>query len=75
MANPNTCCLRGFKWDTEPVGSESVVGNQKCYVTGPKSEVAIMIIHDLFGWTFGNTRLLADSYAVEVGATVYVPDL
>ncbi|KIX93007.1 uncharacterized protein Z520_11280 [Fonsecaea multimorphosa CBS 102226] len=33
-----------------------------------------MIIHDLFGWTFRNTRLLADHYAKEADATVYVPD-
>lgn len=34
-----------------------------------------MIIHDLYGWEFTNTRLLADHYADEVNATVYVPDL
>lgn len=34
-----------------------------------------MIIHDLYGWEFPNTRLLADHYADEVNATVYVPDL
>ncbi|KAB2573411.1 Hydrolase tropI [Lasiodiplodia theobromae] len=33
-----------------------------------------MIIHDLYGWTFSNTRILADHYAQEVDATVYVPD-
>jgi dienelactone hydrolase len=37
--------------------------------------VAIIVIHDLYGWTFPNIRLLADHYAAEVGATVYVPDL
>ncbi|CRG87550.1 hypothetical protein PISL3812_04568 [Talaromyces islandicus] len=36
--------------------------------------IAILVIHDLFGWTFPNTRLLADHLADEVGATVYVPD-
>lgn len=33
-----------------------------------------MVIHDLFGWKFPNVRLLADHYAQEVSATVYVPD-
>lgn len=33
-----------------------------------------MIIVDLLGWTFGNVRLLADHYAREANATVYVPD-
>jgi hypothetical protein len=28
----------------------------------------------MYQWTFPNTRLLADHYAQEVGATVYVPD-
>ena len=31
-------------------------------------------MHDLLGWTFPNTRLLADHYAREANATVYVPD-
>ena len=34
-----------------------------------------MIIHDLFGWKSPNPRLLADHYAKEANATVYVPDL
>ena len=34
-----------------------------------------MIIHDIFGWTLPNSRLLADHYAKEVDATVYLPDL
>lgn len=33
-----------------------------------------MLIHDLFGWTFPNVRLLADHYATEADATVFVPD-
>jgi dienelactone hydrolase len=33
-----------------------------------------MIIHDLPGWTFPNVRLLADHYAREANATVYVPN-
>ncbi|KAJ5098626.1 hypothetical protein N7532_005627 [Penicillium argentinense] len=41
---------------------------------GSNSDVAILVIHDLFGWTFPNIRLLADAYAEEVNATVYVPD-
>ncbi|KAK0658899.1 putative hydrolase [Cercophora samala] len=68
------CCLKGFKWGGEPQGSEKEVNGQQCYVTGSNPDVGIIMIHDLYGWTFGNTRLLADSYAAEVGATVYVPD-
>lgn len=71
----NDCCVKGFQWDGIPEGSEGKLGNNKTYVTGSNSDVAIMIIHDAFGWTFTNTRLLADHYSREVGATVYVPDL
>lgn len=69
------CCLRGFQWEASPKGHEAKLAGRDCYVTGSKTEVAIMLIHDLFGWTFPNIRLLADHYAEEVGATVYVPDL
>jgi len=33
-----------------------------------------MIVHDIFGWTLNNTRLLADHYAEEADVTVYLPD-
>ena len=57
------------------MGKEQMLGNNNAYVTGSNSNVAIMLIHDMFGWTFPNTRVLADTYAKEVDATVYVPDL
>lgn len=69
------CCLKGFRWDGEPKGHETQLAGSSCYMTGTNSKVAILIIHDLFGWTFPNTRILADHYAEEVDATVYVPDL
>lgn len=79
---PSECCFKGFLWDQKPIGSVTTFAcGNKCYVTGESDEKsgyaasAIMLIHDLFGWTFQNTRILADSLAKEVGATVYVPDL
>ena len=71
----SSCCLKGFKWDAEPQGRETKVNELSCYVAGTNPDIAIVVIHDLYGWTFPNTRLLADHYAAEVGATVYVPDL
>ncbi|KAF9894110.1 hypothetical protein FE257_009083 [Aspergillus nanangensis] len=68
------CCLKGFKWQATPKGQEATLANAPCYVAGSNPDVAIMIIHDLYGWTFPNVRLLADHYAEEIGATVYVPD-
>jgi hypothetical protein len=69
------CCLQGFKWDGTPNGKESTLANNKAYVTGSNPDVAIMVIADLFGWTFINERLLSDRYAKEADATVFMPDL
>ncbi|KAH7486290.1 hypothetical protein H9L39_06062 [Fusarium oxysporum f. sp. albedinis] len=68
------CCVQGFRWDATPKGRNDKVAGIDCYVTGSNEGVTIMMIHDLFGWTFSNTRILADYYAEEVGATVLVPD-
>lgn len=71
----SSCCLSGFKWDGQPQGQEATLNNHGYYVTGSNADVAVLMIHDLYGWTFPNIRLLADHFAAEVGATVYVPDL
>ncbi|KAL8824992.1 MAG: hypothetical protein Q9170_007974 [Blastenia crenularia] len=68
------CCISGFSWNGQPIGQESKLANLNTYVSGTNKDVAILIVHDVFGWTFTNTRLLADHYAKEVDATVYVPD-
>ncbi|KIV93726.1 hypothetical protein PV10_04921 [Exophiala mesophila] len=68
------CCKSGFKWDGKPVGTETKLANVDAYVTGSNKDVAVLIVHDIFGWTFPNVRLLADHYASEAGATVYVGD-
>jgi len=69
------CCVKGFKWNSVPTGREESLAGLKTYVAGNNPHAAILLIHDLFGWTFVNNRLLADHYAAEVGATVYLPDL
>ena len=69
------CCLSGFKWDGTPEGKETKLTKNDAYVTGSNKDVAIMIVHDIFGWKFPNLRLLADHYAKESDATVYLPDL
>ena len=69
------CCIKGFRWEGNPSGTETTLAGNKTYVTGSNSEVAILVIHDLFGWTFPNLRLLADHYAQEANATAYLPDL
>lgn len=68
-------CKKGFKWNGTPEGKETTLANNKAYVTGTSKSAAILIVHDIFGWTFTNIRLIADHFAKEANATVYVPDL
>ncbi|TKX24386.1 hypothetical protein C1H76_3492 [Elsinoe australis] len=68
------CCPSGFKWEGTTEGKETTYADHKVYVTGDNPDRAILYIHDGLGWTFSNARLLADHYAKEVGATVYLPD-
>lgn len=71
----NACCVKGYRWDAEPNGHETQLAGRGCYVTGGNSDIAVLVVHDLCGWKFPNIRVLADHYAEELGATVYVPDL
>lgn len=80
--NMRDCCFKGFRWDGPLRGKEGKLAGRDCYITTgtfdsstANADAAIIILHDMYGWTFPNTRLLADHYAEEVGATVYVPDL
>ncbi|KAI1858340.1 uncharacterized protein JN550_012790 [Neoarthrinium moseri] len=68
------CCIRGFTWDGTPTGQVGKLANNDAYITGSNPDKAVLLVHDLFGWTFSNNRLLADHYAKEADATVYVPD-
>lgn len=70
------CCYQGFEWEGTPTGQTSKLANNDTYIAGDSSasDIAILFIADMFGWTFKNNRLLADHIAREVGATVYVPD-
>ncbi|MCJ1246468.1 hypothetical protein MMC30_003675 [Trapelia coarctata] len=68
------CCKTGFNWAGQPTGQETTLANYKTYVAGTSKDAAILIVHDVFGWTFQNLRLLADHYAKEADATVYLPD-
>ncbi|KAI9159085.1 Hydrolase tropI [Paramyrothecium foliicola] len=44
------------------------------HLDGSNLNVAVVLIPDLFGWAFTNSRLLADHFAREIDATVFVPD-
>ncbi|OAA62724.1 hypothetical protein SPI_04264 [Niveomyces insectorum RCEF 264] len=76
---------RGFQWDGQPQGRIAKLGPYDAYVAdadananddnGSHHHAALLLIPDVFGWTARNTRLLADHYARETGATVYLVDL
>ncbi|KIW09068.1 uncharacterized protein PV09_00017 [Verruconis gallopava] len=70
----SSCCLNTFQWDGVPTGRVGSLANNQAYIVGENPTAAILLIHDLLGWTFPNLRLLADHYANEIGVTVYLPD-
>ncbi|KAI1354452.1 dienelactone hydrolase [Xylaria sp. FL0043] len=70
----HSCCLKTFTWGGTPKGVETKLSNHHCYVTGQNTETAILLVHDLFGWKYPSVHLIADHFAREVNATVYVPD-
>ncbi|RMZ66257.1 dienelactone hydrolase [Pyrenophora seminiperda CCB06] len=68
-------CKKGFQWDGQTTGKETKLNDVNAYFTGDNKEAAILIVTDIFGWTLPNVRILADHYAKEANATVYVPDI
>lgn len=70
----SSCCLKGFEWAGSPSGRTAKLAKNDVYIVVDNPDIAIIIIHDLLGWTFPNVRLLADHYAREANATVYIPD-
>ncbi|KIW21052.1 hypothetical protein PV08_01631 [Exophiala spinifera] len=68
------CCKTGFRWTGTPEGKETKVAGLDAYVSGSNKDAAILIVHDIFGWTFTNARVLADHYAKEADVTVYLVD-
>jgi dienelactone hydrolase len=72
-----SCCLKGFEWNGTPSGKTGRISgsDNETYIAGDENtDAAVLIVADLFGWTFNNIRLLADHYAREAKVTVYAPD-
>ena len=71
-------CFSGTLHERTPAGREETIHGLPTYVTEPPNGVApkgiVVIIPDFFGWTFVNSRVLADTYAKRGGWTVYLPD-
>jgi dienelactone hydrolase len=70
----SACCLKHFSWSGTPSGTESTLAGNPTYITGSNPHAAILYVHDALGWQFSNARLLADHFAQEANATVYMPD-
>lgn len=68
------CCFQGFKWNGVPKGRTAKLAKYETYIAGDNPDMAVLLVHDAFGWTYPNIRLLADHFAQEIDATVYVPD-
>ena len=67
-------CVTGAVHSGTPAGSVITIGDREAYVTGSNKENALLYITDVFGYEYNNHRLLADTYAKEIPATVYVGD-
>ncbi|KAI3325371.1 dienelactone hydrolase [Xylariaceae sp. AK1471] len=70
----NPCCLKTFTLGGAPTSTKTKLANNDCYVTSDNKNTAILLVHGIFGWKYPNVRLLADHFAREINATVYVPD-
>ena len=68
------CPHEGFEWTGIPEGYIDTLAKCNTYVTGDNLDRAVLLIHDLQSWSFPNLCLLADHYAREVNATVFVPE-
>ncbi|KAK3368405.1 dienelactone hydrolase family protein [Podospora didyma] len=71
-------CLSGHVRTETPTGNVAKIHGRDTYIASPAAGVKpkglIVIISDLFGWEFVNTRLLADQYAAKGDFLVYLPD-
>lgn len=70
----SSCCTNpGAKQTHLCQGHEEEIAGVTIYKTG-QGKVAIIIFTDIFGYSFINTRKLADRFAQDTCATVLIPD-
>ncbi|XMA15764.1 hypothetical protein WAI453_008555 [Rhynchosporium graminicola] len=70
----SSSCLKVFEWDGTPAVNIGKIANNDAYSTGDNPDVMFLFIHDLLSWNFPNLRLLANHYARETGATLFLQD-
>ena len=70
-------CFRDSVHEGGPAGWVETLYGRETYISEPPTGVApkaiVVILSDGLGWTFDNTRILADNFASE-GFLVYLPD-
>ena len=75
---PKQCCATGALHTGTPTGTEEKIQGLETYVARPPANTTpkgvIVIIPDIFGWTFANNRILADELAKQGPFLVYLPD-
>ncbi|KAL8687171.1 MAG: hypothetical protein Q9218_006582 [Villophora microphyllina] len=72
----SSCCLSGAVHEGKPSGRTDTIGGLDTYISEPEGGAktkSVVVISDIFGWEFTNTRLLVDEYA-KAGFYVYLPD-
>jgi len=67
-------CVTGAVHTGTPVGKTVTITDRETYVTGSDSKTALIYLTDVFGFGHSNHRLLADTFAKEIPATVYLAD-
>ena len=71
-------CVSGGLHEGTPVGRVETVHGLPAYVTEPPEgqspQGIIVIIPDVLGWDFNNSRILADTYARRTNSRVYLPE-
>ena len=71
-------CFTGFVHEGTPKGIIIQLGEIHCYYSGPGETTTeryptLVIMTDVFGYSFKNIQLIADKYA-ESNIHVYIPD-
>ncbi|KAK3361103.1 Alpha/Beta hydrolase protein [Lasiosphaeria ovina] len=71
-------CLSGRVRTETPTGTVTKIHGLDTYVAAPPDGAApkalVVMVSDIFGWDFVNSRLLADQYAASGGFLVYLPN-
>jgi dienelactone hydrolase len=70
----SSCCTNpGAKQTHQSQGYEEEIAEVNTYKTG-QGKSAIIVFTDVFGFSFPNTRKVADRFAEKTGTTVFIPD-